>query len=92
MKKKNGFMFIETMIVIVVVLVSLLFIYSSYVSLRSLERKRVRYDDPAFIYRTYAIGQFLLSIKDENSNVVIDNMMHELNQLSNNKTSNETVF
>ena len=78
MKKKNGFVFIETMIVVVTVLVSLLLIYSSYVGLRSLERKRVRYDDPAFIYRTYAVGKFLTSITDEHSNSVLKSIIYEL--------------
>ena len=78
MKKKNGFVFVETMIVIVTVVTSLLLIYSSYVSLRSLERKRVRYDDPAYIYKTYAIGKFLTSVKDENGSSVIRGVLSEL--------------
>ncbi|MBE6161780.1 MAG: hypothetical protein E7158_06145 [Firmicutes bacterium] len=78
MKKKNGFVFVETMIVIVTVLASLLMIYSAYVSLIRAERKRVRYDDPAFIYKTYAVGKFLLSFYDDNGNSIVGNKIKEI--------------
>jgi hypothetical protein len=73
MKKKNGFVFIETMIVVVVLISLLLVIYSSYTGLISVERKKARYDDPSFIYKTYAVGQFLISLKDDEGNVIIKN-------------------
>ena len=68
MKKKNGFVFVETMIVVVILIVSLLVIYSSYMGLISNERRLSRYDDPAFIYKTYSIAKFLLEMKDEEGN------------------------
>ena len=78
MKKKNGFVFVETMIVIVTVLASLLMIYSAYVSLIRAERKRVRYDDPAFIYKTYAVGKFLLSFYDDSGKSIVGNKIKEI--------------
>jgi len=77
MKKKNGFVFVETMIVVVVLVSILLIIYSSYTSLISLERRQSRYDDPLYINRTYAIGTFLTSLMDENQNSIIGNKLNE---------------
>lgn len=77
MKKKNGFVFVETMIVVVILIVSLLVIYSSYMGLISNERRLSRYDDPAFIYKTYSIAKFLLEMKDEEGNVIIGNKINE---------------
>ena len=77
MKKKNGFVFVETMIVVVILIVSLLVIYSSYMGLISNERRLSRYDDPAFIYKTYSIAKFLLEMKDEEGNVIIGNKITE---------------
>lgn len=81
MKQKNGFIFIETMIVIVVLLASLLLIYSSYMGLVSNNRRMARYDDPEFIYKTYSVGKFLLDLKDENGSSIISNKIKEQNNI-----------
>ena len=81
MKKKNGFIFIETMIVVVVLLASLLLIYSSYMGLVSNNRRMARYDDPEFIYKTYSVGKFLLDLKDENGSSIIANKIKEQNTI-----------
>ena len=81
MKKKNGFIFIETMIVVVVLLASLLLIYSSYMGLISNNRRMARYDDPEFIYKTYSVGKFLLDLKDENGSSIIANKIKEQNTI-----------
>lgn len=81
MKKKNGFIFIETMIVVVVLLASLLLIYSSYMGLVSNNRRMARYDDPEFIYKTYSVGKFLLDLKDENGSSIIANKIKEQNNI-----------
>lgn len=81
MKKKNGFIFIETMIVVVVLLASLLLIYSSYMGLVSNNRRMARYDDPEFIYKTYSVGKFLLDLKDENGSSIISNKIKEQNNI-----------
>lgn len=81
MKKKNGFIFIETMIVVVVLLASLLLIYSSYMGLISNNRRMARYDDPEFIYKTYSVGKFLLDLKDENGSSIISNKIKEQNNI-----------
>lgn len=87
MKKKNGFIFIETMIVVVVLLASLLLIYSSYMGLISNNRRMARYDDPQFIYKTYSVGKFLLDLKDENGSSIIGNKIKEQNAIINQRES-----
>ncbi len=57
--KKNGFAFIETVITVVVLSASLLFIYSSYSAILSEEEKRIYYDDMAHIYMNNYIRKFL---------------------------------
>ena len=86
MKKKNGFIFIETMIVVVVLLASLLLIYSSYMGLISNNRRIARYD-PQFIYKTYSVGKFLLDLKDENGSSIIGNKIKEQNAIINQRES-----
>lgn len=60
MKKKNkGFVFIETIITVVVLSTSLLYLYSSYSNIITREETRLYYDDPAYIYRTNYVRKFL---------------------------------
>lgn len=92
MKKKNGFVFVETMIVVVVLVSILLIIYSSYANLISLEKRQARYDDPLFIYRTYAIGEFLVSLEDENKNSIIGNKIAEFKSENLEIEGNNTNF
>ena len=87
MKQKNGFIFIETMIVVVVLLASLLLIYSSYMGLISNNRRMARYDDSEFIYKTYSVGKFLLDLKDENGSSIIGNKIKEQNAIINQRES-----
>lgn len=63
--KKNGFVFIETIVTVVVLSASLLLLYSSYSNSIQNEKERLYYDDVAYIYRTNFVRKFL----EENSNV-----------------------
>lgn len=65
MKKKNGFAFIETIVTIVILSASLLYLYSSYSTIISDEESRLYYNDVAYIYKTNYIREFL----EENSNL-----------------------
>lgn len=62
--KKNGFAFIETVITVVVLSASLLFIYGAYSAILSEEEKRVYYDDMAHIYMNNYIRKFLEEYSD----------------------------
>lgn len=57
--KKNGFAFIETIITIVILSASLLYLYNSYDAIISDESLRLYYDDVSHIYQTNYIRQFL---------------------------------
>lgn len=53
--KKNGFVFVETIIAIVVLTSSLLLLYSSFTKILQSEKVRIYYDDIAYIYRSWYI-------------------------------------
>lgn len=76
MKNKKGFVFIETIVVIVVLLTSLLYLYSTFIALSQSEKRRLLYDDVSYLYRTYFVKKYLTSqridriigtLSDENS-------------------------
>ena len=51
MKKKNGFVFVETMITVVILSAALLVIYSLFNNILIKEKRRSYFDDPIYIYR-----------------------------------------
>lgn len=55
---KKGFILVETIIVITILATSLLLIYSSFNSLLVNEKRRMYFDDPVYLYRTYYILDF----------------------------------
>lgn len=57
--KKSGFAFIETIITIVILSSTLLYLYHTYSAIITEEEKRLYYDDPAFIYKGNYIRNFL---------------------------------
>ena len=91
MKDKKGFVFVETIIVIATVLAGLLALYISYSNMVRNERRRVRYDDPAFIYKTYSVGNFLLSMYDNNGNVILSNKINEYRKRIERHESDPTI-
>ncbi len=72
--KKNGFVFIETIVAIVVLTSSLLLLYSTFTKVLQSEKTKVYYDDINYIYRTHHIKERLnelnlnAAIKDLNNN------------------------
>lgn len=59
MNKKKGFAFIETIITVVILSTSLLYLYNSYSAIISDEEVRLYYDDVAYIYKTNYVRKFL---------------------------------
>jgi len=57
--KKNGFVFVETIVAIVVLTSSLLLLYSSFNKILQTEKTRVYYDDVTYIYRSQNIKKEL---------------------------------
>jgi len=53
--KRNGFVFVETIIAIAILSSSLLLLYSTFSKLLQTEKTRVYYDDIGYVYRTWYI-------------------------------------
>lgn len=68
MESKKGFVFVETMIVVVALVTILMVLYSAYSGVITIERRRNRYDDPMYIYKTYSIAKVLETLKTDTSN------------------------
>ncbi len=60
-KNKMGFVFIETIVVVAVLITSLLYLYRTYVSLSNGERTRLFYDDVGYLYRTFYVKKYFVS-------------------------------
>jgi len=73
--KKNGFVFVETIVAIVVLTSSLLLLYTSFNKVLQSEKTRVYYDDVTYIYRTYYIKNRINEL----------NMMAVLNDITSNQ-------
>jgi len=63
--KKNGFVFVETIVAVVVLTSSLLLLYSTFNDVLRMEKTRVYYDDISFIYRTYYLKETLNKLNIE---------------------------
>lgn len=63
MENKKGFVFIETIVVVAVLTVSLLLIYSTYSSSVVKEKTRIKYNDSAYLYRTFYIEKFFRNFR-----------------------------
>lgn len=77
--KKNGFVFIETIISILVLSTALLLIYSSFNKILQSEKSRIYYDDANYIFRTWNILNELKTL----------NLTGELNAMS---ASNKAII
>lgn len=75
--KKNGFVFTETIVAIVILTSALLLIYTSFNNVLQSEKVRVDYDDVAYIYRTYYIENILAKLN-------INGVLEELKNNDNN--------
>lgn len=62
---KKGFILVETIMVVVILITTLTLIYSSFSKLISYEKRRVMFDDTSYIYRTYYLEDFLVSLNME---------------------------
>lgn len=63
--KKNGFVFIETVVTVVILSTSLLLLYRSFSGSIQNEKERLYYDDTAYIYRASFVRRYL----EENTNI-----------------------
>ena len=63
--KSKGFVFVETIIVIVVLTFGMIMVYSSFSSILNNDKRRATYNDISYIYRTYYIQDFITSLNLE---------------------------
>lgn len=63
MKKKKGFVFVETLIVVAVLTASLLMLYSTYSTIIRKEKTRIQYNDSIYLYRTYYLEKFFRNFR-----------------------------
>lgn len=71
--KKNGFVFVETIVSIIILTSALLLLYTSFNKVLQAEKSRVYYDDINYIYRTYYI-------KNQLQNLNFNNILNSLNE------------
>ena len=60
--KKNGFVFVETIIAIIVLSSSLLLLYTSFSKLLQIAKTRLNYDDLNYIYRSWYLKKELQNL------------------------------
>ncbi len=103
---KKGFVFIETVITVVILSASLLYLYSSYNDIVVKEERRLYYDDVSHIYKANYVRNFLEKYSDIealkeyvfNRSYVInigpdfDGMFIDTNITNNMKSSFNTLF
>lgn len=65
--KKNGFVFMETIIVVAVLSVTLILLYSSYSYIIKKTKERNNYDTTETIYKTHLVNDVLNGLKPESS-------------------------
>lgn len=66
MKNKRGFVFVETIVVVAVLTISILMVYSTYSSMLIKEKNRLKYNDSVYLYRTYYVTKFLKNFRFDN--------------------------
>ena len=63
--KNKGFVFVETIVCIIVLTLGLMTIYVSFSSVLSNDKRRATFNDVDYIYRTYYIEDFITSLNIE---------------------------
>ena len=85
----KGFVFIETIIVTVVLATTLIFLYSNFYKNLNNEKKRLYYDDIAYVYKTIHIREALLKSIDED---VFNKAINDDNIFNGNSLKNNFVY
>ena len=79
MVKKNGFVFVETILSIIILTTALIVLYTSFNKILQAEKTRIYYDDVNYIYRTMYIKNYL------NNKVNLAAVINEV-------TNNENIY
>ena len=94
MKKERGFVLVETIVVITIMSATLLSILTNFNSILVNEKRRMYYDDPAYLYRTNYILEMMMdnSIVDYLDEKLDDNISGNKNLLITVGCHNTEVF
>ena len=92
MKNKKGFVFIETIIMIVVLAASLLILYNSYSSSVSDEKRRLTHDDTSYLYRNYYLLEHILSADNLSSFINANNYLTFIGPESKTTIGGNTIY
>ncbi len=102
--KKNGFVFVETLVVVAIVSVAIISLYIIYIRVLSEERRRSNYDETEYQYYGYHIANYLEDINLANCyrdfsktvkflTIYKDNNIHEcLTEINNKKINGENTY
>ncbi len=63
--KSKGFVFVETIVIVVVLSLGLVMVYQSFNNVLANTKRRAYYNDVSYIYRTYYIEDFITSLNIE---------------------------
>ncbi len=89
MKNNKGFIFLETIIVTVVLTTTLIFLYSNFSKNVNDERRRLYYDDIAYLYKTIFIRN---GIKSSINNGMFTKAINDGKKNNQNSLKNNFVF
>lgn len=78
MRNKNGFVFMETIVVISVLSITLILLFSSYSYILRKSRTKKMYDTTEVIYKTYYFKEFINTL---NGNRGVDNYIKTTNNI-----------
>lgn len=88
MKRRKGFIFIETLVVVAILTFSLLMTYSTYNAAVIREKNRVRFDDTAYLYRAYYLTQFFRNFRLD----LVESNLQGTNILGGFGCQNQSIF
>ena len=72
----KGFIYIETIVTVVILLTTLVLLYSMYSRVIIREKEKLYYDDMAYIYKTISIKDILNSNLTDNFNTIKENTQY----------------
>lgn len=88
MKKRNGFIMIETIVVITILSVGLISLYASYNLILSKAVNKSYYDNVDYVYKTYMVAKYLTDNNQtyfiSNYKIIDINSNQELSVIANN--------
>lgn len=90
MRNKNGFVFMETIVVISVLSITLMLLFGSYSYILRKSRSKNRFDTTETVYKTYYVKQIIDNYKRENNRTGNSVEVYAQDHLSTHECSKQT--